>query len=265
MQDAAPNLPFFQRSLKTLNLTTGETIQVPVKYWESKAISAMFWVEYDSISPLVKGLQVIKFPQNRALLTVAFFTYGKTTINPYNECGISVAVAPKGAQIPEFPLVALNLPSAMQTIGQCNLNLPVSTDLACRAGVEIVDFPKFVANIDYERMGNHFTGHVFDPMNPNDKMVTLKGEFGTLTTGTWPDLVLLHDRNGRTYRVVTEAAKDQLAYQSTAGTFQLSWSQTSTHPMARNLGLLKFIDTKPFAVNFIDDVYILFNEGVYID
>jgi hypothetical protein len=265
MQDAAPNLPFFQRPLKTIALTTGDTIQVPVKYWQSKAINAMFWVEYDSIAPLVTGLDVVKFPQNRALVSVAFFTYGKTTIDPYNECGLSVAVAPKGAKVPEFPLPALSLPNTMQTIGQANINLPVSTELACRAGIEVVDFPKFVANIAYERTGNSFTGHVFDPMNPNDKMLTLKGEFGTLTPSVWADLVLLHYRNGRTYRVVTEAAKDQIAYQSTPGTFQLSWSQTSTHPMARNLGLLKFIDTKPFAVNFTDDVYILFNEGVYID
>jgi hypothetical protein len=261
----APNIPFFQVHTAPNSVSSGETFETPVKYWQSQGVAALFWVDFDSANQLVSEMQVVRFPQNRALLTVGFFDYKQTTIRPYKEVGVFITVMPKGVEPPQYPILGAILPSAQRIVGQHTINLPVTTELARRAGIEKAGMPKFVTDIDFSLTQQKFVGVVHDPQGGKESLVSMQGEFGALVPAPWPDMVILHKFQNRPFRVIFEFAQDKLGYLSTSGTFALNWSKTSEHAMAKNLTALKLQDTRPFLVTFIEDANILFHPGAFFD
>ena len=81
----------------------------------------------------------------KTTVVLTIFTYRDTSIGPYNELAISSYVRP----IDDHRLSA----AALWVHA-----LPVTTESACTAGVDIWGFPKWVTPIDYTHDGSHRGG-----------------------------------------------------------------------------------------------------------
>ncbi len=125
-------------------------LDVPVFYYDGSAMTGVFparlaalrrWMPDARFSParLAPGIGAV---------TITCFEYRDTGIDPYNELAIAVPL--------NEPFFRPNLPGrAMLDAarrGQFDVwvhHLPVTTEIACRGGVEFYNYPKFVSSIDY--------------------------------------------------------------------------------------------------------------------
>lgn len=81
----------------------------------------------------------------KALVTLAIFEYRDTTIGPYNEVGLSVYAKRVGTSPSQ--LQVLRKTRTVGDVGMHVFNLPVNTENACAAGIDLWGYPKYVSEI----------------------------------------------------------------------------------------------------------------------
>jgi len=131
------------------------SLSVPVFYYDGSAMTGVFPAR---LSVLRRWMPDRRFRPARlapgvGAVTITCFEYRDTDIDPYNELAIAVPL--------NEPFFRSNVPgrAMLDAVrrGQHDVwvhHLPVTTDLACRGGVEFYNYPKFVASIDYSESGN---------------------------------------------------------------------------------------------------------------
>jgi hypothetical protein len=129
----------------------GEPAKLPVFYYDGTAQTAVFPARLRALRALLPDPRFVpaRLAPGLGALGVTCFEYRDTDIGPYNELAISIVLSE--------PPFALNLPGrallAGLRRGQLHAwvqHLPVTTELARLAGVELYGYPKFLAGIDYE-------------------------------------------------------------------------------------------------------------------
>jgi hypothetical protein len=187
----------------------------------------------------------VRFRNGKALVAIAFFEYRDTSIGAYREVGTVVAVVPKGLKPPKSPLLSLFQSADKTHMGFYIIDLPVTSALACTAGVEISGFPKFVTPIVFSLKGARFEGAVY---NPETKGVLLKlsGSCGIGLSGPLLDFVLFTCRGGKIIR--TLATTRGGARICLPGSIRLDVSDDQ-HPMAQRLIALGLNNAKPAFVS----------------
>lgn len=125
-------------------------LKVPVFYYDGSAMTGVFPAR---LSALRRWMPDRRFSPARlapgvGAVTVTCFEYRDTDIDPYNELAIAVPL--------NMPSHRANVPGrallGAARSGQYDIfvhHLPVTTELACRGGIEFYNYPKFVASIDY--------------------------------------------------------------------------------------------------------------------
>jgi hypothetical protein len=125
--------PFFApgKTEKTVQTKAGPCT-LPIRYFSACNVMMFFAVDMDRARSLLPSKQFEPLPneQGKALALVGFWDYADTSIGPYNESTISLMVTYPGFDLP----------------GCYVCSLPVSTEIACQAGIEIFRYPKFVAD-----------------------------------------------------------------------------------------------------------------------
>jgi hypothetical protein len=125
--------PFFMldKADKTVQTKAGPCT-LPIRYFSACNVMMFFAVDQDRARLLLPNRQFEPLPneQGKALALVGFWDYYDTSIGPYNESTISLMVTYPGFHLP----------------GCYVCSLPVSTEIACEAGLEIFRYPKFVAD-----------------------------------------------------------------------------------------------------------------------
>jgi Acetoacetate decarboxylase (ADC) len=224
-QDATNTLPLQQRTL-----SDGSQCALPIRYFDAQMLIATYLVDYSRAAALLKNAGVIAVPQGIGQALVAFgcFHYNKTDIGPYNEVALGIL-----ASSPKSPLPALYI-----------LHLPIDTEVAHRAGVEIWGYNKFLASIDIAGSGNDFSMAIRDPDN-----VTIAQFKGTRTASvTMPpnDIVTFSMLDGQLIRT---AVKMMTPSQLGGGVFSLKIGE-SGHPMAESLRTLGLDRLSPVLVQY---------------
>lgn len=129
--------------------------RVPIFYYDGTAQTAVFPAKLGALRKLLPDPRFVPARLAPGLGAVALtcFEYRDTDIGPYNELAISVVL--------NDPPFALNLPGrAMLTglrSGQLHAwvhHLPVTTEIARLGGVELYNYPKFIASIDFAENGS---------------------------------------------------------------------------------------------------------------
>lgn len=119
--------------------------RVPIFYYDSSASVNMFLASTRKLRKYIdKRIKISELLPGITLLGVVCFEYRKTDIGPYNEIGITVPYS--GNIISSF------------ISGRFEVHvwhLPVTTEIAYVAGVQIYNYPKFVADIKFSE--NHFS------------------------------------------------------------------------------------------------------------
>jgi hypothetical protein len=260
MQDFAGD-PFFQ--YPQTNYPTSEGyVAMPILYFDDSNVMAFFFVDLAKAQALVarEGFKAINVGMGKALAGVAFYEYRHTSIGPYNECGVAIAVTPPDTRLPWIPLYSLLRHPDKNRIGFHILDLPVTTAAACAAGREIWGYPKFVAEIGFSQKGREFSGSVTDPAT-SSPIFKLSGRMGFGVPAPLFDLVLYSRLEGKALRA-TAITRGGGAL-CLPGDMKLEISESSNR-MAQNLRALGLENSKPAFVSRTHSLKLRLNAGAVL-
>lgn len=232
------NNHFFQdiTHFQTFDTESGP-IEVPILYHDASAMWVYFSAPIHKVQSILptNRLKPISLGNGNALYGVVCFEYRDTAIGSYNEVGI-------GAPCRLDPLINIPLLPALFdrffSVGFYVQYLPVTTQIAYDAGVDIWGLPKFTAQITFEesRRGRRCILHA-----DSTEILTLEV--------THPDRALKQD----TYDFHTFSVKDQSLLKTPVQTVGQFWATRNaesaqlhlgTHPVAEQIRELQ-LDTKP--------------------
>jgi hypothetical protein len=147
--------------------TSAGPCDLPIVYEDASLLTAMWRVDPERARSLLPP-EIEPWPiLGKALAMLCIFEYRRTSIGPYGEIGLGVLSRRKGTK-PSLTRVLRDLRSDEEQALYV-VNLPVTTEGARAAGVEIWGYPKYVQEIETRFTRDSVTA-------------TLAGEF-TLTMG----------------------------------------------------------------------------------
>jgi hypothetical protein len=165
------NMDFF-RGVKQWDFTLqGMQVKLPVFYYDMTVMQAVYTASTVKVKeklPLPEIKPVELYP-GRCLAAFTAFEYRRTDIDPYNEFSIAFPVTCKRPQIPVLTAAWQLLASR---ISAYVWKLPVTTEIARLGGVEMYGYPKFIADIDFEKTNTFVTCRL---AHQGEEILRLKG------------------------------------------------------------------------------------------
>jgi len=118
----------------------GREVAIPVQIRSARSWFASFAVPRAAAARIVApaGLELVRLPGGRSMLSLAFIRYIDGDLDPYNEVAVAFLVAD---------------PTGGKGKGAYIHRLPVNQEFTCAAGREIWGFPKFVTPIEIDEAG----------------------------------------------------------------------------------------------------------------
>lgn len=255
---------FFEVPRSTAQTSAGQ-VDLPILYFEVSNVVAYTAMDASAARALLEDTpwRPVLLPTGHAVGGISFYAYRRTSIGPYHEVGVALAVTPRSAEPLRLPLLDLVTPSVRRTVGFHVLDLPVTTEIANAAGRELWGLPKFVTDLPFRleagRLGGRFEGRVADPDGGPD-IVRLSGRLLPGLPAPGLDLVLYSRRDDAPLRTVVDvSAPSRLA----AGAGLRLTVGASAHPMARRLRRLG-VEGRPLLVQYTDRFRSRLNAGVVV-
>jgi Acetoacetate decarboxylase (ADC) len=260
--------PFFNVATKTVSTSEGP-VELPILYRNVRNLDAFFLVDRIRVRAALdeagaSNLQPTCEWNGKALIGLACFEYLETTIGPYNEIALAVAVVRKDVK-PRLGhwLQALgNVDNPDREMGFFVLHMPVTTTAARTAGREIWGFPKFVSLIDFDRSGRSARIRLADPDHLNEAsraIMDLSGNLGVDIPGPSMSLMVYTQCKGQWLRTAINVRGGTSLHAGGGLKLQIG---ASTHPMARTMIDLGLQGTSPMIVTYTDTFQSRLNGGV---
>jgi len=260
--------PFFNVVTKTVSTSEGP-VELPILYRNVRNLDAFFLVDRKRVQAALdeagaSNLQPTCEWNGKALIALACFEYLDTTIGPYNEIGLAVAVVRKDVKprLGHWLQTLGNVENPNREMGFFVLHLPVTTTAACTAGREIWGFPKFVSSIDFARSGSSARIRLADPNHLNDAsrvIMDLSGNLGVGIPGPSISLMVYTQRKGQLLRTAINVRGGARLHAGGGLKLQIG---ASAHPMARTMIDLGLHGTSPMIVTYTDTFQSRLNGGV---
>ena len=129
-------------------LVDGIPYAMPIQTAHSQAFMVGFYCDFAKAAALLPGneLHPLRLWNGKAVFIVTVVNYTNTTIGKYIEYRLAIAVT-RGPRPATRILPAIFMDS--YNTGQFLLDLPVSTEIAIKAGKGVWGFPKHHANLDF--------------------------------------------------------------------------------------------------------------------
>jgi hypothetical protein len=146
--------PFFEGVSQVGVELAGEMGRLPIFYYDGTAQTAVFPARLQGLRRLLPDPRFVpaRVAPGVGAVGVTCFEYRDTDIGPYNELAISIIL--------KDPAMAGNLPGwgllaglRRRQLHAWVQHLPVTTEVARAGGVELYNYPKFVAAIEFETRG----------------------------------------------------------------------------------------------------------------
>jgi len=129
---------------------SGTKVKRPVFYYDNTSLEATYTASTAKVRKLLPHPQMdlIEIRPGRCVVSFTAFEYRSTDIGPYSEFSIAFPITFQKRQIP-----ALTLWSQMRRASFTAYvwKLPVTTEIARKGGVEFYGYPKFLADIAFDR------------------------------------------------------------------------------------------------------------------
>ena len=170
----------FFKGVKQWEFNLGElSFKLPVFYYDTTTITAIYTASTGKVKKLLPLAQMnpIELSPGKCLVAFTAFEYRRTDIDPYNEFAIAFLVTFDKPQIPFFTS-ALQIYRRRMTAYVWQL--PVTTEIARVGGVELYGYPKFIADIKFEKQADHITCHLSED---DHKILSLRGKVLPVTRG----------------------------------------------------------------------------------
>jgi hypothetical protein len=221
---------------------------LPIAYYRDDCFVGVFDAAYEPVAQVLPtGLYPVTLFKGRCAIAIIAFNYLHTSIGPYGEIGITVPCT-RYPQTP--PLLPLLLEMKFPTQGMFILHLPVTTSIARDAGRGVWGYPKFVADMDFEKF-------------PSQQRVRLaEGDTPILTLTVEQRGIPLNDNRP----LVTYSVLDQHLIKTTIPTqavYQLGlWGQLGQlalgdHPIAEQLKSFDISTSAIFTKNYLSRASVL--------
>lgn len=209
---------------------------LPIQYRDGTLLGLLYRVPARECEGPLQGLALEPFAAlGQVTVLVCVFEYRDTSIGAYNELGIAVHAKRKGSS-PRLLGAALDM-RAQEEQALFVATLPVTTEGACRAGIELWGYPKYVTPIDtrFDERESH--------VRLGDELeITAPAGLGPLTKG-FP-FVTYSVRDGQLVRTVVEV-DHHVRWGGGKGTSIRLVGPGQTSEVARALGLDRY---SPMAV-----------------
>lgn len=126
-------------------------IDLPIRYYRDDCFMGVFTAAPEPVEALLPSdrLHPVTTTSGRALVAVVAWNYLETTVGPYGEVGVAV-LCTLDRKLP--PLAGALLESASPAFGAFVAHLPVTTRIARDSGRTVWGYPKFVADMEFERL-----------------------------------------------------------------------------------------------------------------
>ncbi len=143
---------FFDGVAQIEAILEGEAVRLPIFYYDGAAIGAVFPARLGRLRALMPDprLRPSRLAPGVGAVAITCFQYADTDIGPYNELAIAVLLnePPLRANLPGRALLSSLRSRQLHAWVQ---HLPVTTEIARVGGVELYNYPKFIASIDFEQ------------------------------------------------------------------------------------------------------------------
>ena len=131
-------------------------IQLPITYEDGSLLTLMYRIDPSVAAAVVPPAFEPMTVLGKALVIVAAFDYRQSTIGPYGELGVGVQVKRKGSSPSVLKWARDPRQQDEQGIWVCSL--PVTTETARTAGIEVWGYPKYLCEMEssFTRKGVRF-------------------------------------------------------------------------------------------------------------
>lgn len=128
----------------------GTTRKLPYFYYDNTSLVAIFLAASSKVVQLLPHprMKPVEMMPGRCIVAFAAFEYRKTDFEPYNEVSISFLISFGQRQIPGFTAAKMML---SRSTSSYVWQLPVNTEHARAGGVDLFGYPKFLADIGFEK------------------------------------------------------------------------------------------------------------------
>lgn len=150
---------FPEATIEKVVLSTGMHMGLPVRYYDFSWMGAFFTASAAKVLQLLPSnkLKPVLLLPGTTMVALTAFEYRKIAdVEPYNEFAISIPVQyGPSMNVPGLPMLfhPLLSPKWYKKIGMYVHHLPVTTKTARDFGVELWGYPKFIAEISFEDVG----------------------------------------------------------------------------------------------------------------
>ena len=165
--------PDFFKGIKQWEIQFGDMKGVmPVFYYDTASITAIYTASTHKVRELFpsRKMNLIEIFPGRCLAAFTAFEYRKTDIDSYNEFSIAFPITLNKCQIPFF---TASWHSIRRWMTVYVWQLPVTTEIARVAGVDFYGYPKFIADIDFQKEPETITCHLSEK---RDTILSFKGK-----------------------------------------------------------------------------------------
>lgn len=173
------NTEFF-RQIEHMEIPWGSrTIFFPVFYYDVATLSVQFLASIERVRKLLPSSRMhpLRVTPWHCVVSISAFEYRDSDIGPYNEVSIGVPVV-LNEPSPLFTGILSKVPAVPKIYVR---HLPVTTEIAREAGVKFAGYPKFLAEITFERDGKWVRCQVREA---GQHILTLTGREGVLSSVT---------------------------------------------------------------------------------
>lgn len=171
------NTAFFQQ-IEHVEVPWGSrTIHCPVFYYDVMTLAAQFLAPIQKVEALLPSSRMhpLRVTPWHCIVNISAFEYRDCDIGPYNEVSIGVPIVLDDPS-PVFTGILRKPPVEPKLYIH---HLPVTTEIARAAGVEFAGYPKFLAEIAFEREDGWVTCHLREA---GSHILTLAGREGALSS-----------------------------------------------------------------------------------
>jgi hypothetical protein len=163
----------FFKGVQQWEFNLGELpFKLPVFYYDTTTITAIYTASTGKVKELLPLPQMnpIELSPGKCLVAFTAFEYRDTDINPYNEFAIAFLIT---FDRPQIPFLTSALQMYRRRMTAYVWHLPVTTEIARVGGVELYGYPKFIADIEFEKEADQLSCHLSEKGN---KILSLRGK-----------------------------------------------------------------------------------------
>jgi hypothetical protein len=147
--------PFFKETpRKTLDMD-GQPVEFPVLYYDLRCITSIFTAKTSGLRKLLPhpNFKPIEMWPGRGMIGITAFEYNDTSLGPYNEISITIPIKfPLGFVFPGLAAISMMRTNVFPVYIH---HLPVTTEIALKCGIHFWNYPKFLAEIDFQDKGEN--------------------------------------------------------------------------------------------------------------